>query len=123
MKSLRPYSEYGFFLLRVIAALLFACHGSQKLFAFPGGRAMEVGSQMWFAGIIEFFGGLMIALGIFPTIAAFIACGEMAAAYFQAHFPRGVWPILNGGELAVLYCFLWLYLVLRGPGRFTLTRY
>jgi putative oxidoreductase len=122
MRPLRPFAEYAFVLLRVMAGLLFALHGAQKLFGVLGGRQQPLASRMGAAGIIEFFGGLMIAVGIYPTVVAFIASGEMAVAYFTAHLPRGFWPIMNGGELAVLYCFIFLYIACRGAGRFTITR-
>src|SRR5689334_6759607 len=99
---------YLYVLLRIIAGLLFACHGAQKLLGMFGGFGGHPGataplfSQMGLAGIIELVGGLLIALGIFTGPAAFIASGEMAFAYFQAHFPHGFWPIQNGGETAVL---------------------
>jgi putative oxidoreductase len=103
-------------LLRIVSGLLFACHGAQKLFGLFGGQQVPIMSQFGLAGVIELVGGLMIAVGFLTSIAAFIASGEMAAAYFQAHVPRGVVPIQNGGELAVLYCFLFLYLSARGTG-------
>jgi putative oxidoreductase len=76
-------------------------------------------SQMWLAGVIEVFGGAAIALGLFTSIVAFIASGEMAVAYFQAHAPRGFWPILNNGELAALYCFVFLYFAASGSGKWS----
>jgi putative oxidoreductase len=76
--------------------------------------------KMLAAGIIEFFGGSLIALGIAASLAAFIACGEMAYAFFTVHYPRGFWPIMNGGEPAVLYCFFFLYVALRGSGRYSI---
>jgi putative oxidoreductase len=103
-------------LLRIVAGLLFACHGAQKLFGVLGGQQVPLASQVGLAGIIEFVGGLMIAVGFLTGFAAFIASGEMAVAYFVAHAPKGPWPIQNGGELAVLYCFLFLYIASRGPG-------
>lgn len=101
-------------LVRIVSGVLFAFHGAQKLFGMFGGQQVELFTQFWFAGVIELVGGLMIAVGFFTSIAAFIASGEMAVAYFQAHAPRGTWPIQNGGELAVLYCFLFLYIATRG---------
>jgi putative oxidoreductase len=77
-------------------------------------------SQMWLAGMIEVFGGAAIALGFFTSAVAFIASGEMAVAYFQAHQPRGFWPIVNGGELAALYCFVFLYFAAVGSGKWSL---
>ncbi len=122
MPGLKGFSEHAFALLRLVAGLLFAFHGTQKLLAWPGGRQVELFSQLGLAGVIELVGGLMIAFGIFAAIAAFIASGEMAVAYFQSHAPRGMFPIANGGELAVLYAFLFLYIAARGPGKWSLTK-
>ena len=116
-RFLSRYSEIAYTLLRVVAGLMFAVHGAQKLFGFLGGRQMPVGSLFGVAGIIEFVGGLLIALGLFASWAAFIASGEMAWAYFQAHAPRGFWPITNGGELAALFCFVFLYFATMGSGK------
>jgi putative oxidoreductase len=103
-------------LMRIAAGLLFACHGAQKLFGVLGGQRVPIASQFGLAGVIEFVGGLMIAAGFLTGFAAFVASGEMAYAYFTAHVPRGLWPIRNGGELAVLYCFVFLYISCRGSG-------
>jgi len=103
-----------------VAGLAFAQHGAQKLFGVLGGRAMPLLSQMGVAGIIEFVGGSMIALGLFTGPVAFVASGEMAWAFFQNHFPRGFWPIQNGGEPAVLYCFIFLYLSAVGSGKLSI---
>ena len=105
-------------LLRIVAGLLYAQHGAQKLFGLLGGQTVPLASQAGLAGIIEFFGGLLIAIGLFTPIAAFIASGQMAAAYFIAHAHQGFWPIMNRGELAALYCFLFLYIAVRGAGRY-----
>jgi putative oxidoreductase len=110
-----------FTVLRVMAGLLFAMHGSQKLVGWPGHQPPMATLQMRLAGTIELAGGIMIALGFVAAVAAFFASGLMAAAYFMAHAPKGLFlPILNGGELAVLYCFLWLYLAAAGPGRWSI---
>lgn len=103
-------------LMRIVVGLLFACHGAQKLFGVLGGQQMTFASQMGLAGVIEFVGGLMIAVGLLTGFAAFIASGEMAYAYFTAHAPRAPFPVQNGGELAVLYCFVFLYIAARGAG-------
>jgi len=103
-------------LMRIVVGLLFACHGAQKLFGLFGGPQMPLMSKFGLAGVIEFFGGLMIAIGFLTGYAAFIASGEMAYAYYTAHFPKGNAPIQNGGELAVLYCFVFLYIAARGVG-------
>jgi putative oxidoreductase len=113
-------------LLRVIAGLMFMQHGVQKLFGwlmppdrpFTGGPDMF--SQMWFAGILEIGGGLLLALGLFTRPVAFLIAGEMAVAYFTAHFPQAFFPIMNGGELAVLYCFIFLVYFAVGGGRYSL---
>ena len=114
------YSPYFYALLRIVAGLLFAQHGVQKLFGLLGGTQQPLLSQMGLAGVIETFGGLAIALGLFASPVAFVASGQMAVAYFQAHLPRGFWPIQNGGELAVLNCFLFLYIASRGSGKWSL---
>ncbi len=109
-------------LLRIVAGFLFFQHGLPKLFGgFGTGReAVPLMSQMGLAGIIEVFGGAAIALGLFTSPVAFIASGEMAVAYFQAHLPRGFWPVANGGELAALYCFLFLFFAAAGSGKWSL---
>lgn len=108
-------------LLRIVTGLLFMQHGVQKLFgALGGNQVTDLMSQRGLAGILEFFGGLLVVLGLFTRPVAFILSGEMAVAYFQAHFPRSFWPIQNGGEPAVLFCFIFLYIAANGGGRFSL---
>jgi putative oxidoreductase len=99
--------------MRIVAGLLFAFHGAQK-FGLFGGRRVALVSQFGAAAIIELLGGLLIAAGVAVSPVALICSGQMAVAYFQAHAPRGFWPIQNGGELAVLYCFVFLYISTRG---------
>jgi putative oxidoreductase len=118
-RLLGRYSEIAYALLRVIAGLMFSVHGAQKLFGFLGGHQQPVGSLFWVGGVIELVGGLLIAIGLFASWAAFIASGEMAVAYFMVHAKDGSWPILNKGELAVLYCFVFLYIACRGGGRYS----
>ena len=115
-RLLGPYAPYLYALMRIVLGVLFACHGAQKLFGVLGGTPVALFSLMGLAGIIEFFGGVLIAVGFLTSYAAFIASGEMAAAYFMAHVPGGFWPIQNNGELAVMYCFLFLYIASRGGG-------
>jgi putative oxidoreductase len=103
-------------IMRIVVGLLFACHGAQKLFGVLGGQQVQLASQFGLAGVIELVGGVMIAIGFLTGTVAFIASGEMAFAYFTAHMPRGGLPIQNGGELAVLYCFVFLYIAARGAG-------
>ena len=114
------FAPWFYVLLRVVAGLAFAQHGAQKLFGVLGGRAMPLLSQLGLAGIIEFVGGSMIALGLFTGPVALVASGEMAVAYFQNHFPRGFWTVQNAGEPAVLYCFIFLYISAIGSGKLSL---
>ena len=116
-RYLGRFAPQAYALLRIVSGLLFACHGAQKFGMFGGiGFQPPILSQLWIAGVIEIVGGVLIAIGFFASIAAFIASGEMAVAYFQAHAPKGTWPLQNQGELAVLYCFLFLYIAVRGNG-------
>jgi len=116
-KVIGRFTPQLFALLRIVAGLLFACHGSQKLLGWPtGGHHPPLMSLFGVSGIIELVGGVLIAIGFLTGIAAFIASGEMAVAYFMMHFPHGSIPLLNQGELAVLYCFLWLYIAAHGAG-------
>lgn len=121
-RVLGRFSPQLYALLRIVSGLLFACHGAQKLIGAFGGNQPPMFTQLWFAGVIELVGGVLIALGLFASIAALVASGEMAVAYFQAHAPRAVWPIQNQGELAVLYCFLFLYIAARGNGTLSVGR-
>ncbi len=107
-------------LLRIVAGLLFAQHGAQKLLGVLGGHQVAITSQFGLAGVIELAGGLMIATGVYASLIAVIASGEMAVAYFQVHAPQGYWPVRNGGELAVLYCFVFLYIAARGNGAWSI---
>lgn len=119
-KFLGKYSDLLYGVLRIVAGLLFACHGAQKLLGMFGGQQQELASLMGLAGVIELVGGLLVFLGIFTSWVAFINAGEMAVAYFMAHAPGGFWPIQNQGELAVLYCFVFLYIASRGGGKLAL---
>ena len=120
-RFLSKYSPYLYAILRIVAGLMFAMHGSQKLFGHPGNRPpVAVASLLGVAGVIEFVAGLMIAFGLLAGYAAFIASGQMAVAFFRQHFPAAFLPIMNGGELAVLYCFLWLFIASQGSGRWSL---
>lgn len=110
--------------LRLVAAFLFLAHGGQKLFGFPAPLPvpLHLFSLLGLAGVLEFWGGLLLLLGLFTRPVAFLLSGEMAVAYFTAHAPRGFWPLLNRGELAVLYCFIFLYLAAAGGGVWSLDR-
>jgi putative oxidoreductase len=113
-------SELFYAALRFVAGAMFACHGAQKLFGVLGGQKMTGSPLMLTASIIELVGGILIALGLIAGLAAFVSSGEMAFAYFMAHASRGPWPIQNGGELAVLYCFVFLFIASRGSGPISL---
>jgi putative oxidoreductase len=111
--------------LRIVTGFLFFAHGAQKLLGFPAPRAMpiELFSLMGLAGTLEFFGGLLLIVGLFTRPVAFVLSGFMAVAYFMAHAPQGFWPLLNKGELAALYSFLFLYLAAAGAGEWSLDRW
>ena len=115
------FNELTLNILRIVAALLFMQHGVQKLFGALGGNQVEsLMNRFGVAGILEFGGGLLLAMGLFTRPVAFILAGEMAVAYFTAHLPQGFWPIMNQGELAMFYCFTWLFFFANGPGRYSL---
>jgi putative oxidoreductase len=123
------FSPYLLSILRIVAAFLFMQHGAEKLFGVPGGHFELITSGHLFtlvpglAGILEFFGGFLLLIGLFSRQVAFILSGEMAFAYFMAHFPHNhIFPILNGGDLAVLFCFTFLYLSATGPGPWSVDR-
>ena len=110
-------------LLRIVTGLMFWQHGARKLFGWLTENPPVESWFAWpmgFAGILEFFGGILIMLGLFTRPVAFLLCGQMAVAYFWRHLPRGFWPIENGGEPAVLFCFIFLYLWTVGAGRWSL---
>ncbi len=112
-----------FALMRIMTGFLFLWHGAQKLFGFPA--AMPAGAPafiVYFGGAIEFFGGLLVLVGLFTRWAAFLCSGEMAVAYWMAHGTKAFFPLLNGGELAVLYCFVFLFIAAHGPGPWSLDR-
>ena len=112
-------------LLRVVTGALFMQHGVQKLFGLllkanqQWNGPPAIFSQFWFAGVLEVFGGALIVVGLITRPVAFLLAGEMAVAFFQAHFPRSFWPILNGGEPVVLFCFVFLYLIAAGAGPYS----
>jgi len=118
IRSLEPYVRS---ILRIIVGFSFSLHGLQKLLGLFGGMGgsgagAPFASMFWVAGCLETVGGLLILIGLFAPPVAFILSGEMAVALFMVHFPKGLLPIRNGGELAVLYCFVYLYLSVAGPG-------
>ncbi len=126
MKWLEKYADYAYGLLRIMAGFMFSFHGAQKILGVLSGVQPPVGSQLWFGGMIELLGGLAILLGFKTRAAAFLCCGEMAVAYFQFHwkFQLGpqFFPTINKGELAVLYCFVFLYIACRGGVKWSLDK-
>ena len=121
--ALNNWSPRVLSVLRIITGFLLLCHGSQKLFAFPPPeKAAPASALMTFAGILELGGGLLILIGLFTRPVAFILCGLMAVAYFMAHASGGFLPLVNHGELAVLYCFIFLYLLFAGGGSWSVDK-
>lgn len=120
IRSAEPFMRS---VLRIVVGITFSCHGFQKLFGLFGGhRVGNLFTLFGLAGVLESFGGILLVLGFFTVPVAFLLSGEMAVAYFRAHFPRGFVPIQNGGELAVVYCFVFLYLFVAGGGPLSLDR-
>jgi putative oxidoreductase len=124
LSRIEPFSRS---IMRIVIGFTFSCHGIEKLFGILGGmngHGARAGmfTLMWAAGLIETIGGSLILLGMLTNVAAFILCGEMAVAYFTVHAPRGHWPVRNGGELAVVYCFVFLYFFFAGAGPLSFDR-
>ncbi len=113
---LGKYADWIYAAMRLVSGFLFACHGAQKLFGVLGGQSQLGDPRLFTAGIIEFGGGLLIAIGLWTSYTAFIASGMMAVAYFTVHAQAGFWPIVNKGELAILYCFVFLFIASYGSG-------
>jgi putative oxidoreductase len=117
---LGKWSEPLYALLRIVVGFLYWCHGAQKFGIIPSQMGGHPHGLFLAAGIIEFACGLLIVIGLFASPAAFVAAGELAVAFFMVHFPRGFLPIQNGGELAVAFCFAFLYMAARGAGLFSM---
>jgi putative oxidoreductase len=121
MPNLSAYAPRALSILRIVAGLLFVEHATQKFFAFPAPFPMQPLPPLFVAaGTIELVAGTLITLGLFTRFAALIASGEMAVAYFMIHNPQGFWPIVNKGEVVILFCFTFFYLVFAGPGSWAL---
>lgn len=116
MEIFARFETHVYALLRIVTGFLFLAHGVQKIFGALGGTQVELMSQMGLAGIIELVGGCLIMVGFLTGYTAFICSGLMAVAYFMAHAPRGFWPIVNKGELAALYSFVFIYISVKGAG-------
>lgn len=121
----RAWSPRLLSVLRIVSGFLFMTHGMQKLLSYPAAfpRPVELVSLMGLAGTLELFGGALLLVGLFTRPVAFILSGEMALAYFMAHAPKSFWPLLNGGDAAVLYCFVFLYLAAAGGGPWSVDRW
>ncbi len=119
---LSKYELHVYALLRILIGFLFMWHGAQKLFAFPE-AGIVIPYIVFIAGPIEFFGGLLVMIGLWSRWAAFICSGEMAVAYWSAHGTKLVLPMLNGGELALIYCFLFLFISAKGSGIFSIDNF
>lgn len=114
---LQRYEPYLLALLRIVVGLLFLEHATQKFFAFPVPFPVQpLPTILVAAGVVELVTGVLVTIGLFTRLAAFLAAGEMAVAYFMMHFPKGFWPPVNGGEGAILFCFVFLYLAAAGAG-------
>ena len=122
MAARTTFESYAYAALRIVTGFLFLFHGLQKLFGMYGGQSVPLMSLRGAAGVIELVGGALVMIGSFTTPVAFLCSGEMAAAYFMAHAPQDPWPIVNRGELAALYCFVFLYISSRGGGPLSLDR-
>lgn len=117
------YANQALGLLRIVAGLLFLLHGTSKLFGFPAftmGPLPDVGTVLWVSAVIEAIGGFLILIGLFSRPAAFVASGEMAVAYWMVHAPQGLYPSNNGGDAAILYCFVFLLIAAAGPGAWSI---
>jgi putative oxidoreductase len=112
------YGPQALSLLRIVAALIFLLHGSSKILGFPASEmgAPPVGSLFWIGGLLELVGGILLLIGLFSRPAAFVLSGEMAVAYWMVHAPQSTFPMINGGDAAILYCFVFLLIAAAGPG-------
>jgi len=126
MKFLEKYTDLTYAILRIVAGAIFSFHGVQKLFGVLTEHQPSIGSQLWFGGVIELICGLLIVIGFQSRWAAFLASGTMAVAYIQFHwkfhFGPEFFPAINGGDAAILYCFVFLYIACRGSGIWALDK-
>ncbi len=125
MNILKPYSDHLLSALRIVSGLLFLQHGTTKYLHFPASKMSGIDpfTMGGAAGLIELVGGVLLVVGLFTRPVAFVLSGTMAVAYFLAHFPRGFFPMLNGGELAALYCFVFLFIAAAGGGAWSVDRF
>ena len=118
---LEKWGPYGLSVLRIVAALLFIEHGLEKLFGFPA-AGPPMSPVLWVQAVIEVVGGILLLIGAYSRPLAFVLSGDMAVAYFMGHFPRSFYPAVNGGDAAILYCFVFLYIFLAGAGPWSLDK-
>ncbi len=121
MNALKKLEPYAYAALRIVFGFLFACHGASKVFSVLGGHHPS-GVMQWTATGIELVGGVLVMIGLLTQLAAFISSGEMAVAYFTAHQPHGFFPLVNHGELAVIYCFVALFIACHGASKFAVEK-
>lgn len=121
-RILGRHADRVYAIFRIVIGFLFMCHGLQKVFGLMGGQKADLSTLGGFAGVIELVCGFLVMIGLLTSWAAFLASGTMAVAYFMAHFSQGFWPIQNHGELAVVYCFAFLYIAARGSGPWSVAR-
>ena len=122
MTFIRPWAPHILSVLRILAAATFITHGTMKLFGWPAPFPFPLNGLLYFAGGLEVVGGILLLVGLFSRPVAFILSGEMAAAYFMGHAGSGLFPVLNGGELAMLFCWVFLYIAAAGPGPISVDR-
>ncbi len=122
MNKLADYQEQAYALFRIVTGFLFIWHGTQKLFNYPSDFPYPLNTLMYSAGAIELVGGVLVMIGLFTRPAAFICSGTMAVAYWMVHGTKGFYPMLNGGELAALYCFAFLFIATKGAGMWSLDK-
>lgn len=122
MKFLNNYSEYSYAAFRIVIGFMFLCHGAQKLFGLPIAFPYPLNAMTTSAAVIELVAGALIIVGFYSRYAAFVASGTMAVAYWMVHGLNNLFPIANGGELAVFYCFAFLYIATKGPGIWSLNK-
>ena len=120
MNSLNRLADPFYCIMRLVVGLMFACHGLDKIFGTFAGKTEALPPLMMVGGWLEIICGFLIALGLLTRVAAFVGSGEMAVAFFMMHAPRGLIPYVNKGELAVVYCFVFFYIFLRGPGSWSI---
>jgi putative oxidoreductase len=122
MTFLKPWASHILSILRILTAATFITHGTMKLFGWPATFPYPLNGLLYFAGALEVVGGILLLIGLFSRPVAFLLAGEMAAAYFMGHATSGFFPVLNGGEAAMMFCWIFLYIAAAGPGSISVDR-